>query len=75
MLIANAVASRITMVVADSSTPPPSAPLGDANHTHRRRDVAPSTSTIDGPQTPPTDAAQSDSHETNDDDLHQHFQR
>eukprot|EP00965_Chrysotila_dentata_P175882 5805968-Pleurochrysis_carterae.AAC.1 len=63
------------MVVADSSPPPPSAPLSNANGTHQRPDVAPSTSTIDGLPTSPTDAAQSDTHRTNDDDLHQHFQR
>eukprot|EP00965_Chrysotila_dentata_P148156 4890674-Pleurochrysis_carterae.AAC.1 len=38
MLIANAVASRIKMVIVDSSPPPPSAPPGVANETHQRPD-------------------------------------
>eukprot|EP00965_Chrysotila_dentata_P150628 4975983-Pleurochrysis_carterae.AAC.1 len=76
MLIANAVASRITMVVADSSSPPQSAPPCDVSGTHQRPNVASPSLTTDGLPTSPADAAQSDTHVTDDDDLHQqHFQR
>eukprot|EP00965_Chrysotila_dentata_P182593 6029081-Pleurochrysis_carterae.AAC.1 len=62
MLIANAVASRITMVVADSSSPPQSATPSDAGAIHQRPNVAPPISTTDGLPTSPADAAQSDAH-------------
>eukprot|EP00965_Chrysotila_dentata_P129530 4282410-Pleurochrysis_carterae.AAC.1 len=63
------------MVVADSPPPSTSAPPSDAIRTHQRLDVAPPNLTTAGLPTSPADVAQSDTRETDDDDLRQHFQR
>eukprot|EP00965_Chrysotila_dentata_P171072 5645273-Pleurochrysis_carterae.AAC.2 len=75
MLIANAVACRITMVVTDASLPPQSTSPGDVSDTHQRPNVTPPSLTTDGLPTSPTDTAQPETHVTDDNDLHQHFQR
>eukprot|EP00965_Chrysotila_dentata_P211332 6186409-Pleurochrysis_carterae.AAC.1 len=63
------------MVVADSSSPPRSASPSDESGVHPRPDIVPPGPTTDGLATTSADAAQSDTHATDDDDLHQHFQR
>eukprot|EP00965_Chrysotila_dentata_P104138 3438791-Pleurochrysis_carterae.AAC.1 len=63
------------MVIADSSSPPQSSSPSDESGSQLRPNVMPPNSTTDGLAATPADTAQSDTLVTDDDDLHQHFQR